>query len=175
MLALNDIAADFELAGVRGGEERTYRLSSYRRRWVVLFFYPADFSFVCPTEIQGFQKRLDDFRRCDAEILAVSVDDVASHRAWAEELGGIGFPLLADPGGRVAAAYGVLNPADGRAFRATFVIDPGGRVTWVVASPANVGRSVPETYRVLCALQSGRLCPVDWKPGDPALDPETGP
>ncbi|MBI2930043.1 MAG: peroxiredoxin [Planctomycetes bacterium] len=172
MPTLHAMAPDFTLVGFCAGQEKTYRISNYRKHWVLLFYYPSDFSFVCPTEIQGFQRRLEDFKRIGCEILAVSTDDIASHRAWAEELGGLGFPLLSDPGGKTASAYGVLNPTDGRAFRATFVINPDGRVVYIVASPANVGRSVGETLRVVQALQTGRLCPMDWKPGDPAVDPE---
>jgi peroxiredoxin 2/4 len=96
---------------------------------------------------------------------------VASHRAWAEELGGVTFPLLSDPIREACRAYGVLDEAEGRAFRATVVIAPEGRIADVVVSPMNVGRSVEETVRVVEALQSGRLCPADWRPGDPTGDP----
>ena len=154
-----------------GGRVRGFRLSEFRGRWVVLFFYPADFTFVCPTEILGFHTRQPEFAKRDCQILAVSVDDVESHRAWAAELGGVAFPLLSDPARETARAWEVLNEADNRAFRATFVIDPAGLVAYCVVSPMNVGRSVDETLRVLDALQTGRLCPADWRPGEPTLDP----
>ncbi len=99
------------------------------------------------------------------------MDDIESHRAWAAELGGVGYPLLSDPARLAARAYEVLNEADDRAFRATFVVGPEGRVTYFVVSPMNVGRSVDETLRVVRALQTGRLCPADWQAGDPTLDP----
>jgi alkyl hydroperoxide reductase subunit AhpC len=113
-----------------------------------------------------------EFSACNAQIIALSVDDVASHRAWASELGGVSFPLLSDPAGETCRAYGVLNEAERRAYRATVVISPHGRIAYLVVSPMNVGRSVDETLRVLKALQTGRLCPADWRPGDPTLDPQ---
>ena len=171
MVKLNTPAPEVALDGIVDGQMRRYRLSDFRGRWVVLFFYPADFTFVCPTEIRGFQARRAEFAQRDCAILAVSVDDVESHRAWAAELGGVAFPLLSDPARETARAYEVLNEADGRAFRATFVVGPEGRLAYFVVSPMNVGRSVDETLRVLEALQTGRLCPADWRPGDPTLDP----
>jgi len=171
MVQLNTPAPDFTLDAIASGRARRVRLSDFRGRWVVLFFYPADFTFVCPTEVRGFHARRTDFARRDCDILGVSVDNVESHRAWAVELGGVEFPLLSDPDRSVTRAYEVLNEADGRAFRATFIVGPEGRVAYFVVSPMNVGRSVDETLRVLEALQSGRLCPADWRPGEPTLDP----
>jgi alkyl hydroperoxide reductase subunit AhpC len=171
MIRLNVLAPELALDGVADGRVQRYRLSDIRGRWVVLFFYPADFTFVCPTEVRGFHLRRAEFARRECQILGVSVDDVESHRAWAAELGGVGFPLLSDPARVAARAYEVLNEADDRAFRATFVVSPDGRVAYFVVSPMNVGRSVDETLRVLEALQTGRLCPADWRPGDPTLDP----
>jgi peroxiredoxin 2/4 len=171
MLPLNTVAPSFDLDGVQAGEGRRFDLRGFRGRWVILFFYPADFTFVCPTEILGFEKRAKEFRERGAEILALSVDDVASHRAWAEELGGVSFPLLSDPTRETCRAYGVLSEEDGRAFRATVVISPSGTIAYMVASPMNVGRSVEETLRVLDALQTGRLCPADWKPGEATFEP----
>ena len=97
MVRLNAPAPDFALDGIANGQARRVRLSDFRGRWVVLFFYPADFTFVCPTEIHGFQARRPEFTRRDCDILGVSVDNVESHRAWAVELGGVEFPLLSDP------------------------------------------------------------------------------
>jgi peroxiredoxin (alkyl hydroperoxide reductase subunit C) len=164
-------APEFALEGVQDGQVRRYRLAEFRGRWVVLFFYPADFTFVCPTEILGFHGRRREFGDRDAQILAVSVDDVDSHRAWATELGGVSFPLLSDPAREASRAYEVLNEAEGRAFRATFIVAPDGLLAYLVVSPMNVGRSVDETLRVLDALRTGRLCPADWRPGEPTLDP----
>jgi len=171
MLTLNTTAPDFSLEGVHENRVGSWRLGDFRRQWLVLFFYPADFSFICPTEVRGFHRRFEEFKGRRCAVLGVSVDDVASHRAWAEELGGVAFPLLADPGGATTRAYGVLNPEDDRAFRATVVVSPEGKVGYLVVSPMNVGRSVEETLRVLDALQTGRLCPADWRPGEATLDP----
>jgi alkyl hydroperoxide reductase subunit AhpC len=172
MLALNAEAPAFSLEGVESGRVRTFSLADFRKRWAVLFFYPADFTFVCPTEIRGFEARAREFKDCGCQVLAISVDDVTSHKAWSEELGGVSYPLLSDPARQACREYGVLNEADGRAFRATFIVSPAGRIAWALVSPMNVGRSVEETFRVLKALQTGRLCPADWRPGEPTLDPE---
>jgi peroxiredoxin 2/4 len=171
-ISLNDTAPAFDLEGIAGGQPRRYRLADFKGRWLVLFFYPSDFTFVCPTEVMGFQKRLSEFKAAGADIAGVSVDPVSSHADWGRELGGLDFPLLSDAGGRVSQAFGVLNTADQRAFRATFIISPEGRIAHLTVSPMNVGRSVDETLRVLRAMQTGRLCPADWKPGEPTLEPE---
>lgn len=171
MLSLNSAAPDFSLGGVKGREIGRFSLADFRGRWVALFFYPADFTFVCPTEIRGFEQRVTEFAALRCDILAISVDDVQSHRAWVEELGGLSFPLLSDPTRETCRAYAVLNEADDRAFRGTFIVSPEGTVAYMLVSPMNVGRSVDETLRVLTALSSGRLCPADWRPGAPTLDP----
>lgn len=137
----------------------------YKGKWVVLFFYPADFTFICPTEVTGFSKTAGEFRSEGAEILGVSVDPLESHRAWAEELGGVSYPLLSDRDKQVSRAYGVLNEKEGINERATLIINPAGEITYLVVSHKNVGRSVEETLRVLKALRTERLCPADWKPG----------
>ena len=172
MLRLNQEAASFSLEGVQGGRVRRFSLAEFRRRWLVLFFYPADFTFVCPTEVRTFQKRLPDLAAMDAMVVAVSPDDVATHEQWARELGGIDFPLLSDPAREGCRAYEVLDEQEDRPYRATFVITPDGRIAWLTVSPMNVGRSVEETLRVVQALQTGRLCPADWHPGDPTGAPE---
>lgn len=170
MIPIGEPVPDFTLSGVLGDREGRWRLADLRGRWVVLFFYPADFTFVCPTEVAGFHREREAFAKLGVEILGVSVDSVESHREWARELGGISYPLLADTDGKVATAYGVLDREAGVARRVTFVIDPPGVVAYVVASHHNVGRSVEETLRVVRALQTGRLCPADWHPGDSTSD-----
>lgn len=171
-LSLNDPAPPFELDGVQRGGVKRFRMSDFRSSWLVLFFYPADFTFVCPTEVKGFERRHAEFEREDARVVAVSVDDINSHAEWVKELGGLSYPVLADTDRSLSKAYGVLNAEDGRAFRATFIISPDGRLAYMAVSPMNVGRSVEETLRVLRALRSGRLCPADWKPGDPTMEPD---
>jgi peroxiredoxin (alkyl hydroperoxide reductase subunit C) len=148
------------------------RLADYQGKWLVLFFYPLDFTFVCPTEIRGFNARLGEFRAAGAEVLGASVDSVYSHRAWvrarAEDggLGGLDYPLASDITKEVARSYGVLIEEEGIALRGLFIIDPEGILRYAVVSDLNVGRSVDETLRVLQALQSGGMCPIDWHPGD---------
>lgn len=172
MLSLNAEAPAFSLEGVENGSISRFALAKLLPQWVVIFFYPADFTFVCPTEVVGFHRRREDFLKLGAVVLGISVDDVESHRAWAAELGGIAFPLLGDPTRETCRAYGVLNEADQRAYRATVIVSPQGKIAYEVVSPMNVGRSVEETLRVLNALQTGRLCPADWRPGEPTLDPD---
>ncbi|MFZ5875707.1 MAG: peroxiredoxin [Nitrospirota bacterium] len=170
MIPIGEAAPDFALPGIEREREARWRLFDSRGRWVVLFFYPADFTFVCPTEIVGFHRHVDTFRKLNVDILGVSVDSVDSHRAWAKELGGIDYPLLSDTDRAVSTAFGVLDRQAGVARRVTFVLDPSGVVAYVVASHHNVGRSVEETLRVVAALQTGRLCPADWHPGEPTSD-----
>jgi len=170
MLRTGDKAPDFTLKGVYQRRISDYSLRAYKGQWVVLFFYPADFTFICPTEVVGFSKTAAEFRAERAEILGVSVDSVESHRKWAEELGGISYPLLSDEEKTVSRLYDVLDEKDGVNMRATFIINPAGETSYVVVSHTNVGRSVEETLRVLKALRTERLCPSDWEPGETTGD-----
>jgi peroxiredoxin 2/4 len=164
-------APDFTLdALLPDGRTNRVGLRSLRGSWVVLFFYPADFSFVCPTEVRGFAARYPDFRDAGAEVLGASPDDLDTHRAWAQELGGLPYPLLSDAGNQVAASYGAAAAGQPRPDRATFVVDPEGRLLFAERVARNVGRGVGETLRVLQALQTGRLCPADWRPGDETFE-----
>ncbi|MDQ5943433.1 MAG: peroxiredoxin 2/4 [Patescibacteria group bacterium] len=173
MLKLNQPAPDFTVASYQKKLKDNYKevsLKDYKGKWVILFFYPRDFTFVCPTEIKGFAKHHDEFKKNDAEILAASTDSVHSHRAWFEkDLSEVEFPVLADTNHALSRAYEVLNEDNGEAERGTFIIDPKGLLRYVVISDSNVGRSVDETLRVLKALQTGGLCPIDWEPGQSNL------
>jgi len=160
-------APDFALPGVHAGRRGEFRLKDLKDRWVVLFFYPADFSFVCPTEVRGFHARHTAFQQEGADILGVSVDPPSLHLEWVKELGGIAYPLLSDEGREVSRLYHVLDPETNRCARGTYIVAPDGRVAYAVQSAYNVGRSVDETLRVLQALRTGRQCPADWHPGDP--------
>lgn len=169
MLRLNQPAPDFKQPAymkAQPGDYKEISLSDYKGQWVVLFFYPRDFTFVCPTEIRGFAKQYADFKKLNTEILAASTDSVYSHKAWFEkDLADVQFPILADTAHSLSRDYEVLNETNGEAERGTFVIDPDGNLRYIVISDSNVGRSVHETLRVVQALQSGGLCPVDWEPG----------
>jgi len=168
-------APEFAQEGVLGGRFGTYRLSDYRGKWVVLFFYPLDFTFVCPTEILAFSDRIDEFRKLGAEVLGVSVDSKYSHLAWTEKpreqggIKGLAYPLLEDLRKELSVAYGVLDGAGAVALRGLFLVDPDSIVQHATVNNLGVGRSVDETLRVLQAFQfvreHGEVCPADWKPG----------
>jgi peroxiredoxin 2/4 len=165
MIRIGDKAPDFTLQGIFQGKVSDFTLPSFRGKWLILFFYPADFTFICPTEVAGFSNAAHLFRAENAEILGVSVDSIESHRKWAEELGGVEYPLLSDDEKAVSRAYNVLDEREGVCLRATFIINPSGDISYLVISHTNVGRSVEETLRVLKALRTERLCPSDWQPG----------
>lgn len=165
-------APDFALNAVTGdGQEFTrVNLDDYKGKWLVLFFYPLDFTFVCPTEITGYSKRIEEFKSLDAEVLGVSVDSEHSHKAWINgDLGQLNFPLASDMTKKVSEDYGILVEEAGIALRGLFIINPEGVLQYSVVHDLNVGRSVDETLRVLKALQTGGLCPLDWEDGDELL------
>ncbi len=165
MLKPDDQAPGFDLPCATAGRAARLRLQDVKSELVVLFFYPHDFSFICPTEVAGFQNLLKEFRDEDCAVLGASVDSVESHIRWAAELGGIDYPLLSDQDGTVAHAFGVLDEKERGALRATFILDQRRAVAYALASPVNVGRSVSETLRVARAIRTGRLCPAQWTPG----------
>lgn len=145
-------------------------LKDYEGKWLVMFFYPLDFTFVWPTEIAGFSNKVGDFNKLNAEVLSISVDSEHSHQAWINSsLGKVNFPMASDLTKTVSRDYGVLIEEDGVALRGLFIIDPEGILRYSVVHDLNVGRSVDETLRVLRGLQTGGLCPVDWDEGDPLL------
>lgn len=153
-----------------GSDFGSVSLSDYKGKWLVMFFYPLDFTFVCPTEITGYSKRIDDFKKEGAELLSVSVDSEHSHKAWINSsLGKINFPMASDMTKKVSSDYGVLLEDEGVALRGLFIIDPEGIVRYSVVHDLNVGRSVDETLRVLRALKTGGLCPVGWEEGEELL------
>ena len=166
MLKPGDSIPSFDLPAFIDGRSGRVTLAGITSELVVLFFYPRDFSFICPTEVTGFGKALGLFAAENTAVLGVSVDDVESHRRWAQELGGITYPLLADQGGEFAKACGVFDEREQVAMRATFLLDNKHAVIFAEASPINVGRSVDETLRTVRAYRSGRPCPADWEPGD---------
>jgi alkyl hydroperoxide reductase subunit AhpC len=158
----------FTLDAVANLEFKKISLSDYKGKWVVLFFYPGDFTFVCPTEIKGFNRSLAEFNKINTEVLAVSVDSRFSHLAWIKSgaLEKLDYPLLSDFSKQTARAYGVLDEQSSSARRGLFIIDPNGIIQYRVVHNDKVGRSVDETLRVLSALQTEELCPLNWKAGD---------
>jgi lipoyl-dependent peroxiredoxin subunit C len=144
---------------------------SYAGKWKVVFFWPKDFTFVCPTEIAAFGKLNGEFQDRDTQVLGVSVDNEFVHRAWRldhKDLRELPFPMMADVKRELTAACGVLNK-DGVADRATFIVDPNNEIQFVMVTAGSVGRNVDEVLRVLDALQTDELCPCNWKSGDETL------
>jgi alkyl hydroperoxide reductase subunit AhpC len=160
-------APEFTLDAVVNKEFKRVSLADYRGKWVVLFFYPLDFTFVCPTEIKGFNTAFDSFQALNAQLLAASVDSKFSHLAWIQrgDIGDLKYPLLSDIRKDVAKRYGILDEEEGVALRGLFIIDPQGVLQYILIHNLSVGRSIDETLRVLEALQTGELCPLGWKPG----------
>ncbi len=173
-------APDFTATAVVNGQiVNEYKLSSTRGKYAVLFFYPLDFTFVCPTEIIAFSDRIADFEKRNCQVIGVSVDSQYSHLAWIETprakggLGDLKYPLVADLTKKISADYGVLLDA-GISLRGLFVIDQKGIVRAITIHDLPLGRSVDESLRVLDALQHfekhGEVCPADWKPGAATID-----
>jgi peroxiredoxin 2/4 len=170
-------APDFNMASTKNIETLTenVKLSDYRGKWLVMLFYPLDFTFVCPTELTAFSDQYEEFEGIGAEVIGISTDSVHSHRAWLntsrEKNGveGLRYPLASDITGDVARRYGVLVENEGIALRGLFVIDPDGVLQYQVVHSLNVGRSVEETVRVIYALQTGGLCAAEWQPGEETL------
>ncbi|MBD2101709.1 peroxiredoxin [Leptolyngbya sp. FACHB-261] len=181
-LRVGQLAPDFEATAVVDEEFQTVKLSSYRGQYVVLFFYPLDFTFVCPTEIIAFSDRHDEFKALGTEVLGVSVDSEYSHLAWIQsdrKAGGLGelkYPLVSDIKKEISTAYNVLDPAAGVALRGLFIIDKEGVIQHATINNLAVGRNVDETLRVLQAFQytqshPDEVCPAGWTPGAQTMTP----
>jgi peroxiredoxin (alkyl hydroperoxide reductase subunit C) len=170
-------APDFEMPSTKNIEKlnENVRLSDYKGKWLVMLFYPLDFTFVCPTELTTFSDRYADFEGIGADVIGVSTDSVHSHRAWLKTprdkggVEGLKYPLASDITKSVARDYGVLIEDKGIALRGLFVIDPEGTLRYAVVHDLNVGRSADETLRVIQALQTGGLCQAEWRPGQETL------
>jgi peroxiredoxin 3 len=174
-------APEFKGVAVVNKEFREISLKDYKGKWLCLFFYPLDFTFVCPTEITAFSDRVEDFRKMGCEIVGASIDSQFSHLAWINTpraqggLGDVKFPLLADINKEAAKNYQVLLDG-GVALRGLFLINPQGKVAYQVVHDLGVGRSVDETLRVLEAFQfvekNGEVCPANWKKGSDTMKPD---
>ena len=147
---------EFSAEAYHVGKFTRVKSSDFKGKWMVLFFYPLDFTFVCPTEIEGFAAKEAEFKKRNAVVIGASTDSVHSHKAWFErDLQQVKFPVLADTTHAVTKLFGILKEDQGIAYRGTFIIDPEGMLRYVVVSDLSVGRNVEETLRVLVALQSG--------------------
>lgn len=180
--ALQKPAPDFAGTAVVGKQFKDIKLQDYAGKYLVLFFYPLDFTFVCPTEIIAFSDRIEDFRKIKCEVVAASCDSHFSHLAWtniSRKDGGVGdlnLPLLADKSGKIARAYGVLDEETGIPFRGLFIIDKAQKLRQITINDLPVGRCVDETLRLVQAFQftdeHGEVCPANWHPGSKTMKPD---
>lgn len=180
-IKVTSMAPKFTAKAVVGGAIKDVSLDDYAGRWVVLFFWPLDFTFVCPTEIIAFSERAAEFEELNAQILGVSVDSPYTHLAWTETprnkggLGKVHFPMIADLDKAIASSYGVLLEG-GIALRALFLIDPHGKIRHSTVNDLPVGRNVDEALRVIKAFQYtekyGEVCPANWQEGSATIKPD---
>ncbi len=176
MLSVGDKFPAFNLkATVSSDIKNAFRNISnqdYRSKWLVVFFWPKDFTFVCPTEIESFGKLDKEFKDRDAQVLGVSTDTEFVHLAWRkakEELSDLPFPMIADVKRELSEALGIIDKNEGVAQRATFIVDPQGLIRFVMVTDLSVGRNTQEVLRVLDALQTDELCPCNWEKGEATL------
>jgi lipoyl-dependent peroxiredoxin subunit C len=176
MLTIGEKFPKFNLNAVvsleKGHEFQEITESTHSGKWQVVFFWPMDFTFICPTEIAEFGKRNNDFVDRDTQVLGASTDTHFVHLAWRKDhpdLKNLPYPMLADTKRELTSALGILHKDAGVALRATYIVDPEGVIRWVSVNDLSVGRSVDETLRVLDALQTDELCPCNWKKGEKTL------
>ncbi|NEO85850.1 MAG: peroxiredoxin [Spirulina sp. SIO3F2] len=182
-LRVGQPAPEFTATAVIDQQFKTIKLADYQGKYLVLFFYSLDFTFVCPTEVIAFSDRAEEFNAINAEILGVSVDSEFAHLAWIQterKLGGVGditYGLVSDLKKEISTAYNVLDPEAGIALRGLFIIDPDGIIQHATINNLSFGRSIDETLRTLKAIQHiqrhpGEVCPVDWQEGDKTMMPD---
>jgi len=176
---IGKIAPNFEAEIYHEDTIKKVKLSDYKGKWVILFFYPADFTFVCPTELGDIADHYEEIKKLNAEIISVSTDTVFVHKAWHEEsdtIKKIKFPMLADPTHEISFKYGVLIEEEGLALRGTFIIDPEGQLKTIEIHDNGIGRNSKEMLRKLQAAQfvkkyGDQVCPANWEPGQDTLKP----
>ncbi|MFA5106356.1 MAG: peroxiredoxin [Candidatus Micrarchaeia archaeon] len=174
VLGIDEKCPVFSCDSYNIGKITTASSGDYKGKWLVVFFYPRDFTIVCPTEIMELAKAQERFSKNGAEIIAISTDSAYTHKTWIErDLPMVKFPLLADHQGTISRAFGVYNEGENAAYRGTFIIDPYGFVKFSYVSNFDVGRSIREIYRTLRALQAGGLCPSEWTPKQKTAGPAT--
>ncbi len=176
MICVGEKLPEFTVPAVvsveKGKEFSTISSEDLKDKWSVLFFWPMDFTFVCPTEISEFNKQLDEFQERDALLLGASTDTKFVHLAWRNQhpdLKDLGYPMLADHKKELSEALGILHPTERVPLRATFIIDPDRIIRWVSVNDLSVGRNVKEVLRTLDALQTDELCPCNWVKGQATL------
>ena len=176
LLGIGEKFPEFSVPAVvsieKGKEFKTIGSEQMKGRWSVVFFWPLDFTFVCPTEISEFNKALPDFKERSADVYGVSTDSQFVHLAWRQthpDLKNLGYPMLADNKKELSEALGVLHNTDKVPLRATYIVDPDGIVRWVSVNDLSVGRNVKEVVRTLDALQTDELCPCNWEKGQKTL------
>jgi peroxiredoxin len=160
-------------------KEKTLTAKELRGKWAILFFYPADFTFVCPTELEDLAEMYDEFKKEDAEILSVSTDTVFVHKAWkdnSEAIGKVEYPMIADPTGKLCRMFGTYIPHEGLSLRGTFIIDPDGVVKAMEIHDNSIGRNAKELLRKVRAAKfvyehGDQVCPASWEPGADTLEP----
>ncbi len=170
---------DFEREAFHAEKIVKVKLSDYKGKWVILFFYPADFTFVCPTELEELAGMYEDFKKQNAEILSASTDTKWTHKAWhdsSEAVKKVQFPMLADPTGKLARMFGTYLEDEGISLRGTYIIDPNGVLQAMEVHADGIGRSAKELLRKLQAAKfveehGGQVCPASWTPGDDTLEP----
>lgn len=176
---INAAAPQFEATAYHEDKEKKVKLSDYKGKWLILFFYPADFTFVCPTELGDLADKYEEFKKLNAEILSVSTDTHFVHKAWhdsSEQIRKIKFPMVADPTAEISFSYGVYIKEEGTALRGTFIIDPEGQLKTMEIHANGIGRSSSELLRKLQAAQfvhkyGDQVCPANWQPGKDTLKP----
>lgn len=181
MVQINTLVPDFELDAYHEKNIKKIKLSDYRGKWVVLIFYPADFTFVCPTELEDAAASHEAIKALGGEIFSISTDTAFAHKAWHDSspaIGKINYPMLADPTGNIARMFGVYIENEGLALRGTFVIDPDGMLKTMEIHDNSIGRSAKETVRKIQAAKfvrehDGNVCPASWEPGDDTITPST--
>jgi len=179
MVCINEKAPEFEVDAYVNDSIEKVKLSDYKGKWVVLFFYPADFTFVCPTELGELADHYDTLKGMDVEVLSVSTDTAFVHKAWHDNsatIAKITFPMLADPTGKICRDYGTYIDGEGLSLRGTFIIDPDGVLKAYEIHDNSIGRSAAELVRKIQAAQfvrkhGGEACPASWKPGEKTLTP----
>jgi len=179
MLRINEQVPDFETKAFHENKIKKIKLSDYKGKWVVMFFYPADFTFICPTELEELARNYEKLKSMKVEILSVSTDTEFVHKAWHDNspaIKNVNFPMLADPTGKICKLFGTYIREEGLALRGSFILDPDGILKAYEMHDNSIGRSAEELIRKIQAAQfvkehGGEVCPANWKPGSKTLKP----